>query len=64
MPQKAFDNSVARATGEDRRTIARHGFSPLTFGPMELEDDDFHEPQMVDWDQLERDRGIPLFAGR
>ena len=61
MPQKAFDDAVARATGEDRRTIARHGFSPLTYGPMEPEDDDFHEPLVVDWDQLEFNRNIAIF---
>ena len=64
MPQRSLDEAVARATGEDRRTIARHGFSPLTVGPMELEEGDFHEPLMVDWDQLDLDRGIAVFAGR
>ena len=60
MPQKSLDDAIARVTGEDRRTIARRGFSPLNFGPVELEDDDFHDPQVVDWDQLERDRGLVI----
>jgi len=60
MPQKSLDDAIARVTGEDRRTIARRGFSPLNLGPVELEDDDFHEPLMVDWDQLELDRGIAI----
>jgi hypothetical protein len=61
MSQKKLEESVARMTGEDRRTITRRGFSMLNLGPVELEDEDFHEPLVVDWDQLDRERGFNQF---
>ncbi len=62
MPQKTLNDAVVRATGEDLRMIARHGFSPLSFGPVEPEDDDYPEPQMVDWDQLEGEGGVSVYS--
>lgn len=61
MPQDVFDAEVAQATGEEFDTISHHGFVPLTRGPMELEPDDFHEPQVVDWDQLDLERHVSIF---
>ena len=37
MTQQMLDESVARSTGEDSRTIRRHGFVVLTRGPVESE---------------------------
>ena len=56
MTQIQLDREVARATGEDVYEIARRGFSPLTFGPLELEPEDM----IIDWDELERARNIGL----
>lgn len=57
MTQKDLDHAIARATGESLRTIRRFGFSVVPGAGLlsEAESAD-HEPQMVDWDQLERDR--------
>ena len=56
MPQDQLDAAVASATGEDRSTIARLGFSPLRPMPIELQVDDPREPLVVDWDDLELER--------
>jgi isopentenyl phosphate kinase len=61
MPQDVLDAEVALATGEELDMISRHGFVPLTFGPVELEHEDFHEPQVVDWDQLDLERNVSIF---
>lgn len=61
MHQDLLDAEVACATGEDIDTISRQGFVPLTRGPVELEPDDFHEPQVVDWDQLDQERYVTIF---
>jgi hypothetical protein len=61
MPQDVLDAEVAQATGEELDTISRHGFVPLTCGPVELENDDFQEPQVVDWDQLDLERHVSIF---
>jgi hypothetical protein len=46
MTDSRFYRAVARATGEDPRTIARLGFVTLTRGPVELE----RQPQTDDGD--------------
>ena len=56
MTQTQLDRMVAKATGEDLRSIRRRGFSIATFG-IDLEPDpDQRPPQMVDWDELDRKR--------
>jgi hypothetical protein len=54
MTQSRLNRAVAHATGESLATIARLGFVPLTFGPVE------REPQVVNWDKLDAER-IGLF---
>jgi len=49
MTQAEMDRAVAEATGEDRRTIARMGFVPLTRGPVERD----RGPLVVDWDEVD-----------
>lgn len=49
MTQAEINLAVAEATGEDRRTIARMGFVPLTRGPVERD----REPLVVDWDEVD-----------
>ena len=54
MTQTQLDRMVAKATGEDIRSIRRRGFSAATFG-IDLEPDQ-RPPQMVDWDEVDRKR--------
>lgn len=61
MPQDVLDAEVAQATGEELDTISHYGFVPLTYGPVELEPEDFHAPQVVDWDQLDLERYVSIF---
>jgi hypothetical protein len=60
MSQTELDVAVAAATGEDRRRIARLGFSELR--PMRLEEqtDEDRLPLVVDWDQLDLERYLTL----
>jgi hypothetical protein len=56
MPRKELERQIARHTGEDLCEIRRLGFSLI-----DLTDDDFdpqpdYPPQMVDWDELDRER--------
>ena len=50
MTQAQLDRAVARATGESLRTINSMGLVPLASNSVE------HEPQMVDWDELDSQR--------
>ena len=50
MTQAELNRAVARATGEEIRTIAHRGFVPLTPVPIE------REPLAVDWDELDASR--------
>ena len=50
MTQAQLDRAVARATGESLRTINAMGFVPLASNAVE------HEPQIVDWDELDAHR--------
>ncbi len=50
MTQAELNRAVASATGESISTIARMGFVELTASPIE------HEPQVVDWDELQSHR--------
>jgi hypothetical protein len=62
MTQRELDRAVACATGEDVTEIRRRGFSMLAPGakfdpePLDL------PPQVVDWDELERQRQAPFCA--
>lgn len=60
MTQAQLDRDVARATGEDVQEITRRGFSPLTFGPLELEPEDL----IVNWDELQLSRNVAFIAQR
>ena len=65
MTQNEIDTAVASSTGEDVSEIRRRGFNLIdpfdtNFDP---EPDDLL-PQMVDWDQLDRDRHVPMIAQR
>ena len=56
-----LDQQVARATGEDARTIRRLGFSPLRPMPLErLTDEDTRDPLVVDWDDLDLERVLSM----
>jgi hypothetical protein len=57
MSQTELDTAVADVTGETVRTVRRRGFSLLL--PQKVFDsdaDEFGEPQVVDWDQVESAR--------
>jgi hypothetical protein len=60
MPQERLNCQVARAIGEDRRTIVRLGFNPLRPMPFELETDDPGAPLVVDWDELDLERYLAM----
>jgi len=59
MTQAELDRQIARRTGESLSTIRGMGFVALTEIPMENE----HQPQVVDWDQLEEQR-VGMFPHR
>ena len=57
MHQRDLCRAIARVTGESVRTIQQFGFSTLNFElPVADADAADGEPQMVDWDRLERER--------
>ena len=60
MTQRDLNRAVASATGESVRSIAHHGFSLLTAGPVERE----REPEPLDWDDLDNGRIGVLFPRR
>lgn len=60
MAQKDLVAAVANATGEDRRTITRLGFSELRPMSLERQTDEFREPLVVDWDELELERYLAI----
>ncbi len=60
MPQENLDEQVARRTGEDRRRIARMGFSKLEPMPLERDTFDTRKPLVVDWDELELQRYLDM----
>ena len=53
MSSNELDEAVACITGDDVRTIRRHGFSLLSSGPVEPDQDDYRPPQVIDWDDVE-----------
>ena len=65
MTQQQLDRAVARATGEDVRAVRRLGFSIAD--PAEtLYDPEPYDlsPQVVDWDELDQERNVPVCPPR
>ena len=63
MTQSYIDQLVAAATGDELREIRRLGFSLVSPTDVELEDDAaMWSPEMVDWDEVDRHRRIPVAA--
>jgi hypothetical protein len=60
MNQQHLNRAVAQATGESLATIAQMGFVPLTRVPYERDPEDYS----VDWDGLDEDRRVSVFARR
>jgi hypothetical protein len=58
MTQAELNRAVAYATGETVKTIADMGFGPLRPIPIE------RDPLVVDWDDLDAQRRIPVFPQR
>ncbi len=58
MTQNDLNRAVAAATGETVTTIAEMGFVPLTATPID------REPLVVDWDELDVRRHVPMFPQR
>jgi hypothetical protein len=54
MTQSQLDRAVAHASGEALGTIIRLGFSIVSFGEADFDEDasDLH-PSIVDWDALD-----------
>ncbi len=63
MTQTQLDRLVARATGEDIRSIRRRGFSLANLVEVNFDPEpDQRPPQWVDWDELEMERSEPRTA--
>lgn len=63
MTQQDLDQAVAAATGEDVRAIRQRGFSLAN--PLKVNFDpepDLRPPQSVDWDLLQLQQNVALFA--
>ena len=58
MKERDLYREVARSTGESMRTIAALGFTSLEPLPSE------HEPQQVDWDDLDSGRTVSVMPPR
>ena len=57
MNERELYRAIARRTGESVRTIQQLGFSAAGSSPDRWDADGVEgEPQMVDWDRLERER--------
>jgi hypothetical protein len=56
MTQKDLEFAVSRATGDSLRTIRRVGFSALKLAHKSDPDAAEQEPQIVDWDSIDRQR--------
>jgi hypothetical protein len=65
MTQSEVNRAVARATGESVETIGHMGFSiadpdQVTYDPEPCAFEVDLEAKIVDWDQLDADRRMPL----
>ncbi len=60
MTQADLNRAVAEATGETISEIKHRGFQPLDLDP------DLPDPEdlIIDWDELEQRRNIPVFEQR
>jgi len=56
MTPSELNRSVANATGESVREIARRGFIPLSTIPIEWEPEDL----IIDWDEFDWQRNVAL----
>lgn len=56
MTRQQLERAVAQRTGESLREIRRRGFSILRPDDLDLELEIYQMPQVVDWDQADRDR--------
>lgn len=50
MSVYSLHHEIARSTGEELRTLRRHGFDLLRPLPLEEMTDDDRAPLMIDWD--------------
>jgi hypothetical protein len=70
MTQNELNRAVARATGESVRTIAELGFCLADPEAMEHDPGPRHgigddpEDKILDWDELEAGRNVPVVPGR
>jgi hypothetical protein len=63
MTQSDLNRAVARATGESVSFVKYQGF--LLDDPTDDADDSDYgdtEPQVIDWDQLDAERSIPILG--
>jgi acetolactate synthase regulatory subunit len=56
MTRKQLEQAVAARTGESLREIRRRGFSIVRMNAQDDEPEIYSLPNVVDWDQLDRDR--------
>ena len=56
MTRKQLERAVAHRTGETVREIRRRGFSIVRPDDLDREPEIYQMPQVVDWDQADRDR--------
>lgn len=54
MTQSQLDEMVAAALGSELREVRRLGFSLVGMSQVDLDED--HEPMIVDWDEVDRNR--------
>ena len=59
MTQRDLNRAIARATGEDIDVIGQMGFVELRGGPYERD-----TPAVVDWDEVEAERGVSVLPHR
>jgi hypothetical protein len=56
MTRKQLEQAVAARTGESLREIRRRGFSIVRMKGHDDEPEIYSLPNVVDWDQVDRDR--------
>lgn len=61
MPQSYLDQLVATATGDDVREVRRLGFQIADPDEVDFDPEpSYFEPQMIDWDEVDRQRNTRL----
>jgi hypothetical protein len=58
MSSNSLNRQIAKKTGDDLREIRRLGFSISKPDDFYFDPTPIYPPQMVDWDELDRTRGI------